>query len=47
MKKDFKVIALIYVGVALFAYALTLRIESLSSREEIAKQNQSIILKIK
>ena len=47
MKKNIKVIALIYVGVALLTYALTLRIERLSSVEDTKNQNKSIVLKVK
>lgn len=47
MKKDIKIIALIYVGVALFTYALTLRMERLEGQEDIQNQNQSIVLRIK
>ena len=47
MKKNIKVIALIYVGVAVLTYALTLRMESLSSIEDTKNQNKSIVLKVK
>ena len=47
MKKDIKIIALIYVGVALFTYALTLRMERLEGQEDIKNQNKSIVLSIK
>ena len=46
MKKNIKVIALIYVGVALFAYALSLRVESLESKNDLRNHNQSIVLRI-
>ena len=47
MKKDIKVIALIYLGVALFTYALTLRVENLEQQEDTLSKNQSIVLRIK
>lgn len=46
MKNNFKIIAIIYIGVALFAYALSLRVESLESTDDIRNQNDSIVLKI-
>jgi len=47
MKKEIKIIALVYVGVALLTYALTLRIERLEGQEDIKNQNKSIVLKIR
>lgn len=47
MRKDLKVIALIYLGVAVLAYALTVRVERLSSTEDTVNQNKSIVLKIR
>ena len=47
MKKDIKVIALIYLGVALFTYVLTLRVERLEQQEDTLNKNQSIVLRIK
>lgn len=47
MKKNIKIIALIYVGVAVLTYALTLRIERLENQEDIKNQNQSIVLRIR
>ena len=47
MKKDLKIIALIYIGVAVLTYALTLRIERLEQQEDILNKNQSIVLRIK
>lgn len=47
MKKNLKFIAIIYIGVALFTYALTLRVERLEAQEDYQKQNQSIVLRIK
>lgn len=46
MKKNIKIIALIYVGVALFAYALSLRVENLENRNDLRNHNQSIVLRI-
>ena len=45
MKKNIKIITLIYVGVALFTYALTLRVDRLEAQEDYQKQNQSIVLR--
>ena len=47
MKKNLKLIALIYVGVAILTYALTLRVERLESIEDTNNQNKSIVLKLK
>lgn len=47
MKKNIKFMILIYVGVALFAYALSLRVERLESRDDISNKNESIVLKIR
>lgn len=47
MKKNIKIIALIYIGVALFAYSLSLRTERLESKDDIRNQNESIVLKLK
>lgn len=47
MKKSIKIMALIYVGVAVFAYALSLRVENLEIGDDIRNQNQSIVLKIR
>lgn len=47
MKKNIKVIALIYLGVAVLTYALTLRVDKLESMEDTAHQNKSIVLKLK
>lgn len=45
MKKNIKIIALIYVGVALFTYALTLRVDRLEAQEDYQQQNKSIVLR--
>lgn len=47
MKKNIKIIALIYIGVAALTYALTLRIERLENQEDIKNQNQSVVLRIR
>ena len=47
MKKNLKLIALIYVGVAILTYALTLRIDRLESTDDTAHQTKSIVLKLK
>lgn len=44
MKKDIKIIALVYVGVALLTYFFTLRIERLEVQGDMEKQNKSIVL---
>lgn len=46
MKKDIKIIALIYVGVAVLTYALTLRVDRLEQQEDIQNQNKAIVLSI-
>lgn len=46
MKKNIKIIVFIYLIVALFAYALSIRVERLESREDINNRNESIVLKI-
>ena len=46
MKENMKMIGLIYIGVALFAYALSLRIERLEKRGDLRNQNESIVLRI-
>lgn len=47
MKKNIKIIALVYIGVAVLTYALTLRIERLEGQEDIQNQNQSIVLSVR
>lgn len=47
MKKNIKIIALVYIGVAVLTYALTLRIERLEGQEDIQNQNQSIVLRVR
>lgn len=47
MKKNIKIIALIYIGVAVLTYALTLRIERLEGQEDIENQNKSIVLRVR
>ena len=47
MKKNLKLIAIIYVGVMVLTYAMTLRVDRLESMEDTANQNKSIVLKIK
>lgn len=47
MKKNLKLIALIYVGVAIMTYALTLRVDKLESMEDTSYQNRKIVLKLK
>lgn len=47
MKKNIKLITIIYIGIALFTYALTLRVERLEAQEDYQKQNQAIVLRMK
>lgn len=47
MKKNIKFIALLYIGVALFTYALTVRVNRLEAQEDYQKQNQAIVLRTK
>lgn len=47
MKKNLKIITMIYIGVAVFTYVLTLRIERLEAQEDYQKQNESIVLRMK
>jgi len=47
MKKNLKIIALIYVGVAILTYALTLRVDKLESMEDQSNQTKRIVLKLK
>lgn len=47
MKKNLKIIVLIYVGVAILTYALTLRVDRLESNEDTSYQNRKIVLKLK
>ena len=48
MKRKIKIITLVYLGVAVLTYALTLRVDKLESMEESnTYQNKSIVLKLK
>lgn len=47
MKKNIKIIALIYIGVAVLTYTLTLRIQRLEGQEDIENQNNSIVLRVR
>ena len=47
MKKNIKIIALVYIGVALLTYALTVRIERLEVQGDKDNQNKSIVLRIR
>ena len=47
MKKNLKLIVIIYVGVALLTYAMTLRVDRLESMEDTAAQNKRVVLKLK
>ena len=47
MKKEYKIIALIYLVVALLTYTLTLRVDRLENQDYIENQNRTIVLKLK
>lgn len=47
MKKNMKVVVLIYIGVALFTYALTLRVDRLESQGDKMINSSSVTLRIK
>lgn len=47
MKKNFKIIGLIYLMVALFTYVLTQRVDRLEGAEDYQNQNKSIVLSVK
>lgn len=49
MKKNMKVVVLIYIGVALFTYALTLRVDRLESQgdKQINSSNSQLAFRIK
>lgn len=47
MKKNVKFVVLVYVGVAIMTYAMSLRIDRLSSVEDNKNENKSIVLKLR
>ena len=47
MKKNVKFVVLVYVGVAIMIYAMSLRIDRLSSVEDNKNENKSIVLKLR
>ena len=47
MKKNVKFVVLVYVGVAIMIYAMSLRIGRLSSVEDNKNENKSIVLKLR
>ena len=47
MKKNLKVIGLIYLMIGVFTYVLTLRVDRLEGAEDYQNQNQSIVLSVK
>ena len=47
MKKNIKIIALVYIGVAILTYVLTLRIERLEGQEDTLNQNKSVVLRVR
>lgn len=46
MKKDIKVVILLYLGVFLFTCFLSLSQVKLESREDVSKQNQRLVLNV-
>ena len=47
MKKSIKIISLIYVGVAAFTYALSLRVDRLEAQDEYQIQKESLVFRLK
>ena len=47
MKKSIKIVALIYVGVAAFTYALSLRVDRLEAQDEYQIQKESLVFRLK
>lgn len=47
MKKSIKIITLIYIGVAVFTYAMSLRIDQLEQQDDYQIQKESLVFKIK
>lgn len=47
MKKNVKIILLIYMGVVVFTYALTLRVDRLEHQEDRTNKNSSMVFRIK
>lgn len=47
MKKNIKIVALVYVGLALFTYALTLRTDRLERSGDLRNHNQSLVLELR
>lgn len=47
MKKNIRFIALIYLGVAVFTYCLTLRVDRLEAQEDIISKNESLVIRLK
>ena len=46
-EKSIKIIALIYVGVAAFTYALSLRVDRLEAQDEYQIQKESLVFRLK
>lgn len=47
MKRSVKIIILIYIGVAVFTYAIALRTNQLEQQDDYKIQKESIVFKIK
>jgi hypothetical protein len=47
MKKNIKIIAFIYIGVALFTYLLTLRVDNLENQEDYENQSRELVFRVK
>lgn len=47
MKKNIKIIVLVYVGLACLTYVLTLRIERLEAQDDINIQNKRVALRVR
>jgi hypothetical protein len=47
MKKNIKIIAFIYIGVALLTYLLTLRVDNLEHQEDYENQSRELVFRVK
>ncbi len=47
MKKEIKLIALFYLGVAVFTYSLTLGVDRMSKIESKGNQSRTMVIKLK
>ena len=46
MKKDIKILAIIYIGIFLFAHVLSFRMEKLETQEDSIIHKKSVVIKI-